>query len=370
MAWPTPDGWREAIAATTLQVITRTDILEPSGALAARIYPTSCSVDVDGGREVRRILTMGLPADVDRDLLDPRSRREVRCWRGVVIDGLAVDECLVPLGTFSLKKPQWKATAGQGGVVLSVTGNDRSRRLARARWVNRFPIASGTSVSAAIAAVLDDRAPWLPYDLAPTDVTTPAMWLGLDPAQSDPWQDIKALAQSAAQEVVIDPMGTLTTRPVPDPATAATVAAFLPGPANTLTAVDRGLDDEDTYNGVILTAEGSGVAALRSEVWDTDPGSLTYRATYGDVPYYATTNVAPDQGALDAACAAMFRQMVGLTEQVHGDITPDPSLDAGDLLEVSHPGSGTAGKFLLDSFTIAYDITTAMPLTLRERRTE
>lgn len=366
MAWPMGPGWRDAVQARTAQVVTKVEILEPSGALAALLDVSECSVDVDGTRDVRRQLTMTVPADTPRELLDPRTRREVRAWLGLHFPG-EVKPRLAPLGTFSPSKPDWGAKAGEATTGVRVVGYDRGRRFARLGWTARKPIAAGTNVAAAIAAVIEDRWPGLPYDLAPTDVTTPAMWLGID-ERVGPWQDLASLAASAAQEVVIDPMGTLTTRPVPDPATAATVAAFLPGPGNTLTSVGRGLDDEDTYSVVILTAEGTGVAAMQSIVKDEDPNSPTYVGAYGEVPYRETTSIAPDQASLDAAAAALFRQKVSLTEHVQGEIVPDPSLDAGDVLEVLHPETGVAGKFLLDTFTVSFAVGDPMPVGLRERR--
>ena len=79
-------------------------------------------------------------------------------------------------------------------------------------------------------------------------------------------------------------------------------------------------------------------------------------------------SIAPDQASLDAAAAALFRQKIALTEKVTGEIVPDPSLDAGDVLEVQHADTGVAGKFLLDTFTVSFAVGDPMPVGLRERR--
>lgn len=368
MAWPVSPAWRPAVAASTQRAVVRVDVLEPSGALAQTLAVTGGNVDTDAARAVRRQCSLEISRDVvsARDLLellDPRSRSEVRVWRGIDY-GASVE--LVPLGTFTPTKP---SASSDLGVTLKVTGLDRSRRLARARWTTRFPIAAGTNVAVAIASIVADRAPWLPVDCAPTTVTTPAMWLGLDPGQGSPWADIATLAQSAAMEAIIDPMGTLVTRLVPDPTVTPVVAAFIEGPDCTLTKATVSLDDEQTFNGVILTAEGTGIAVpLRSESWDTDPGSLTCRAVYGDVPFFATTNIAVDQTSNDAACAAMLRQMLGLTQQATLEAVPDASLDAGDVLRVGESRTSLSGLCIVDTVTIPLKVGDVMALGLRERR--
>ena len=374
MSWPVSSRWRSEIQSSTSRMLVFVDVLEKSGARAARLYPETGSIDVDSTREVRRQLTLTLGGDRNeftkseiKDLLDPRSRRELRVWRGLIYTDNTVE--MVPLGTFGIKKPSIDKQAGVGGVKISLTGVDRSRRLARTRWSNRFPITDSPTVPVAIARIVTNRLPWIRLDCAPSTVVVPPIWLGLDPANSSPWQDIATIAQAAGQEAIVDPMGTLIIRPISDPAITAPITAFIPGPTNTINKITRTLDDEQTFNGVILTGEGTGVPIpLRSEAWDMDPGSLTYRTTYGDVPYFATTNIAPSQAVLDVACAAMLRKMIGLTEQASADITPDPSLDGGDILNIEDPETGLTGLYILNTLNVPLVTSNSMSIQLRERR--
>lgn len=374
MGWPVSAKWFPAIQAEASVVVTRVDVLEPSGVISKTLYPESGSVDIDSSRAVRRQLQMSFGCELNDlsvssagDLLDPRSRRELQVWRGLQYADGATE--LVPLGTFGLAKPGLSKVAETGGIAVAITGNDRSRRLARALWTNRFPITDYPTVPVAVARIAANRLPWLRVSCYPSTVVVPPIWLGIDPGSSTPWDDIQTIVQAAGQEALIDPMGTLITRPISDPSTTGATTSFIAGPKNTLHTVSRSLDDDQTFNGVILVGEGSSIPIpLRSEAWDTNPSSLTYRPTYGDAPYFATTNIAPSQAALDFACRGMLLKMTGLTEQVDGEVTPDPSLDAGDVVQIEEPETGITGLFVIDALTVPLGVEDPMQIQLRDRR--
>ncbi|MGE3835772.1 MAG: hypothetical protein AB7H43_13460 [Acidimicrobiia bacterium] len=312
-----------------------------AGAKKATLTVTAGHVTEDENRAVRRLCTLTsvdadlVPADMT-SLLAPKGT-ELRLYR----DG-------VPLGVYRITRP--KVTARPGMVVLELQGTDRSRQVTRARWEEPYVVPAGTRLDQAIAGIVEDRAPGLPMLLDPSNYVTPdPVVLGLD-TQTDPWKDALALAAAGGRELLFDPDGVLRLRPITADPTP--VASIVEG-SGLLHSLDRDLDEEQTYNGVVVTGETPGAEAVRAVIWDTDPTSPTYHlGPFGKVPqFYTSTLVTSTAQATEAGLAILARKL-GLLESITVVCHPDPTLHAGDVVRVGHAGSRTDGYYVISSLTL------------------
>ncbi|MGE3622010.1 MAG: hypothetical protein AB7L84_16265 [Acidimicrobiia bacterium] len=334
----------------------RADVLL-AGAQQATLTVTAGDVTEDENRAQRRLATVTtvdetlIPSDMT-SLLAPRGT-ELRLYR----DDVAV-------GVFRVSKPKTAAKAGQ--TVLTVEGVDRSRQISRARWEEPYPVDAGTLLHTAIAAIVEDRAPGTPTLLNPAGYVTPSpLVFGLD-SQSDPWKDLVGLATAAGMSLFFDVDGVLRLRPAledPNP-----VATIVEG-SGLLHAVQRDLDEEQTYNGVVVTGEAPGMAPVRAVVWDTDPLSPTYYlGPFGKVPQFYTSPLITSTEQAEAAGLEILARKLGALESVSVTCHPDATLHAGDVVRLGHAASRTDGYYIVSSLRLPLG-PGPMSLTCRARRT-
>ncbi len=338
--YPVSDAFREAIVSCDQRAVVRV-VVELDGSELGVLPLTGGAVDCDGTRDgalrpcrspSRRIPTPSIgwrpPA--------PRSSSPA----GILPDGT---EELVPLGVFVLDADLEESDDG----TISVSAGDRSRRISRARWIDPYVVAAGTPVGEAVADLL--RACWpdcpIGSTLAAADKTTGARLAYLGGADSDPWKDARAVAASAGLDLYFDGEGTAQVRDTPDPESDPACWTYFAGEDGVVLRRTRKAILTQQYNGVVVTAEGSGVAVpLRGEAWDDDPNSPTY--AYGpDGPRAALLLLAAahhaGRGRLGRADHAGARQAPDRAGVV--SLLPNPAHEAFDVVEfVDADGVSTA----------------------------
>lgn len=254
---------------------------------------------------------------------------------------------------------------------IGVSGYDLSRTVSRNRFTTAYVIASGTLYTDAIPLMVQSRLPlnlqdW-PTDVIPsTEVTPPIV---IDPEQ-DPWERAQAMAAAIGYECWFGSDNSqFTLRPVADPAQKAVVAEYIAG-KTALVSPRRRMSDEPGFNGVVLTAEATTLATpLRSEVWDDNADSPTYRlGVYGQVPYFGTTALAATQAQLDAAAQAKLYQVLGGTELVDVQISPNPALSEGDVIRLQHTREGIDAPYQIVRKTTPATASEAMTLNCQRVR--
>jgi hypothetical protein len=350
-------------------VVTLAEVLT-SGTVVATLDVLDGSVEVDGAAAVRRRCSVRLadstgeltPADLS-DLLAPNGN-EVRLFRGL---RLADGDELVPLGVFRIAAAEVAATPA--GVAVELSGYDRSRKITRARWTAPYTISSGATYSAALKALLLSRDPAATFDFVEATGTTPALLFGAD-RDNDPWADAQKLAEAAGCELYVGPTGAYTLRTIPDPGTAPIVWDYREGVDATILAVSKSLDDEQTYNGVIVSGETPELGApVTAAAWDDDPTSPTYRfGPFGQVPEFFTSSLITSQAQATATAEALLRRKLGAVEDVRFDAIPNPAHEAGDVVRVLVDAARVDGRYVLESFSVPLGPGT-MTITTRKRRT-
>jgi len=352
--WPVTDAFKAALTQSH-EKAQRVEVLQGGEVKAVLAVVVDGSVKVARGDAIRRSVDLTLVDETGdltprtaRDLLAPRGT-ELRVWRGIVLPG---GPELVPLGTFRISKPS--VSLRKGGLVVSVRGYDRMKAIQRARFWTPYTIASNTNVASAIQSLATSRMANLSFNLAATVRTTPLLVFakGDDPAKA-----LIDLADSAGQELFFDPMGVLTTRQVVDPATQPPVWTYIAGEEAILLDAEKSLDEEYTYNGVIVEGENAQIT-VRAEAWDTNSASPTYydpanptASTYGPVPYFQTSSFFTAQAQAQATADARLLLVKGMLERVRFSAVVNPAHDVGDVVRVTRPPVADA-LYSLESLTV------------------
>lgn len=423
--YPVTAGFLEQVSAATQQIVCRVDITDPTGLVLATAPALAGSVTEEVGRSIRRTcqvtlldtdgtlaptVTGGLLAPLGNELRLYRGFRiplapdsvvptggtyvsgyediyedvysvttdaltwgdvlawgSIPTWDGAGAVAVAVDEWC-PLGVFGISRPS--LSSDDGGVVVTVEGFDRSRRIQRALFTDPVTIAVGVDIADAVQQLLTDRWPDCPdlASLIPDGMVT-ATQVILD-ARSDPWQGLTDLVTAYGLELFFDQTGVPVLRQIPDPANGPAVADYVRGMAGVIASLERALDDEGAYSGVIVVGESTGAAApVQAVVWDDDPTSPTYYlGAFGQVPYvYTTTQVTTtDQATVTAV--ALLPTVTGVLEDVEHTQLVNPALECGDLVTNTDPVLGVSGTFSLERITTPLEATGLQSVKSKARR--
>lgn len=277
-----------------------------------------------------------------------------------------VDE-LVPLGVFLITDVEIRD--GDRGITVAIAGSDRSLRVARSRWTSAYAIASGTNTSTAISNLLSDRYGDVITSFSSTTDTVAAATLGTEP-DNDPWRDALKLATSSGMELFFDGDGTAILQPGRDYADASPDAVYEENEEAVVLSVLRRLSNSQTYNGVIVTAEGTDTTdTFRAEAWDEDPASPTYRyGSFGEAPLFFSSPLIRTQEQAQTAAETTLSRIKGATESVEWTQITDPSLDVGDVIALTNTGTKVARLMVLDRISIPLDPSQPMSAVSRTIR--
>jgi hypothetical protein len=367
--WPVSQAFLDQISAADSRVALRADVLSNDTVIASDLRVLSGQVQVDATAAVRRRMTATLidatgatiPND-PTDYLSPYGY-ELRLWRGFHFKDGSPSE-LVPLGTFRLSASK---TSDDGAQVISLSGSDRARSVARARFEQPYPVAAGTNYITAIQTLLQSRMPRLTFNSISTSAVTPVL---LFDQASDPWAAANQMANSIGCQVFFDPMGVCIIRTEPNPAGAPLTYTYQDGVNGTMISIDNSLEDEGGFNGVVVDGESQNAPPVHSVVYDTNPQSPTFvNGPYGRVPYFIKSQYIVTQSQADEAAAAALRRELGGTEQMTLTAVPNPAHDGDDRIHATRSKVGIDGDYVIDSFSIPLQVENSMSITARKRQT-
>lgn len=361
-------------------IFVRVDLLVDN-VVTQTIPITGGSVRVDRGSASVRSATLevvdptgDITPDDPFDPLAPYGN-EVRVWYGVgvypqtLVSGTIATYAkagsmeMVPLATCRISRVE---VSDDGSPTVSVETYDRARTVSRNKFTAPYIIAAGTNYVTAIVAMIQDRLPGVDTNV-PDSVTDTTPLIVIDP-ESDPWEEIGKMATTIGYEAYFDGQGTFTMTQVPDLTNAPIDWVYKDGENSMIASLDRDMDDDPGYNGVVLTAESTTLPApLRSEVWDLNPSSPTYaNGKYGRVPKFVTSPYPTTQAQADTFATIELRNSAGGTEGLSITALPNPLHEPNDVV-LAQRGS-RAYTVLVDSFTIPLSPTELMPLATRRRR--
>lgn len=322
-------------------------------------------VDMDSRRSIVRTCDLDLGPTADLTLADvydlvmtPGVELTVR--RGLLVNGAPE---YVPLGVFATDTATWPQRRSS---TIRWSGSDRSKRIARARFTDAYPISAGTTLAAAATSLLKSRWSAVPVDFSNvTEVLSAALTFDAGP-ESDPWKEITALFSDHGYDLAFDGAGVCRAKPVPDPATMGASFDFGSGDTNLITDGDLEGTFEFTYNGAIVTGEGTALATpVRAEAWDDDPASPTYsQGGFGRIPYFYSSPVLTTQAMAATAARTILARVTGHRETRQATAVVNPALEPLDLVTITDD-TGTS-RVVLDKLVIPLSADEPMTFTGRE----
>lgn len=315
---------------------------------------------------------LGTLVPVDADSLLVPYGTELRPYRGVRYAPTAQfphgETEVLPLGVFRLSKSSVSDSTG-GSVDIQLEAFDLSRTVARDKFISPYVIDTGTNIVDAIKAILARTFPDLSYDaISTTRVTTAPR---LYDVSDDPWTAVTDLATSLGCDIYFDVEGWVVIAPPTDiDALPSPDFVYMPGQGKLLD-LSRVFTDEPGYNGIVLTGESPGdeLPPVRAVAWDEEPTSATYHlGPYGEVPQFITDQLIKTVEEAQATADQLLRNLLGFSAQLSITGVVNPSLEAGQVVEVVRERSHVSGLYAVDAFSVPLAASGTQGLTLRQKR--
>lgn len=371
MSYPVTDAFRAALLADhTVSVLAQ--VIDEDNNVLATLNVIGGVVTVDAERLVRReagditVTNQNLTPLQANDLLSPLNGYEIKLFRGIkYADGTAER---VPLGVFGYTSVTLEDNGG--GLTVTLGGLvDRSERVSRARYSGRVLITNGTSVEAAVTALVTSAWPDVPLNTFPTTgKTMPAVAYGVE-GDGDPWSDAVSIAEDKGYRLYFDQDGKLTMSAqvltVPDTGVVNYGTTQL-----MVTSLAKTWDTADTYNGVIAVGEGSGLLIIpRATVWDDVPTSPTYYlGGFGKRPRIYSSPLLLTVADATEAATVQLNKSKGLGEQLRWSQIVDPSLDVDDAVGIVNADMSVNAVYLLSRISVPLSAMEPMTAEARVRR--
>lgn len=359
-------GFKDALASPNQRRVVKAEVLA-NGVVAAELEILSGTVEVEPTAIRRRLTNLSLvdpagalvPATAG-DLLMPVGN-EIRISMGF----LGTE--LVPVGVFGISRP--RVTDSGEGLIISLDGYDRARKVRRNRYVAPYTIPAGTNYGTAIQNAILDRDPNAQFNFSSTARTTPLILLE-DGDATDPWEEFRKMAASIGMELFADAEGIYVLRPEPNPSTTPAAWSYQEGSQATILEIEKELDDETAYNGFVVIGESSSAAQpVRAEAWDDDPASPTYYlGPYGKVPSFLHSQYVTTQTqAQDAADAGLLR-VLGILEDVSFSALVNPAHELGDVIQIKRARMKIDAPYLVHRMSLPLEPERGMRVSTRGRR--
>lgn len=355
------------------QVVSYIDVVSPTR-LVTRLTATDGSVTDDITADFRRhcsVTCVDVTGDLTptsmKDLLEAPGT-ELRPYRGVVYaDGTREVQAL---GVFRISAVDVDDSVG-GSPDIKIEGYDRSRTVARKKFIEPYTVAAGTNVVTAIKVLIQRSFEGAEFDAISSSVATTAATVY--DADTSPWDAVQALATSIGCIVYFDETGKVVIATPPDiDALASPDFSFIEGTGCTMTNISSKFTDEPGFNGVVLSGESLAdeKAPVRAVVWDEEPTSPTYhKGPYDEVPEFVTDpNVKTVAEATNAA-KARLQSNLGGSQLLSITAWPNPALKATDVVEVLRERiTGPKALYAVDSVVIPMSAATASTIIVRRKR--
>lgn len=287
---------------------------------------------------------------------------EIHVWRGVTYDDGSVEE--VPLGVFIITNVE--ISDNDQGVVINVNGVDRSLKISRNRWTSPYVAPAGNLITV-LTNILVDRFTDIELNLPDVDLQINQL---VFQTGTDPWAGAVSVAEKSGYDLYFDAEGVCTMQAFPDPSTATPSTYYIENEEAMLLGVNRRLTTEYTYNGVILTAEGTAMLEpYRAEAWDDDVNSPTYRyGPFGEVPIFLTSTLLTSPEIAQSSAQKLLGRYTGAAEEISWSQIVNPAHDVYDIVQVQNSGTRINVVLIIDSMTIPLSPTESMSAKARSVR--
>ena len=293
---------------------------------------------------------------------------EIRVRQGIRYANRALGTEWVEMGWFTVGRVEVRKQ--QGELTLQTDGFDMTRAIGRARLTDVYDIPWGSKITDTVGNLFLSQCSWLSTDdfdfsriqlLADAGGTatlfTPHIVLDIN---EDPWVFAVELCRDQGIDLRVDGNKKIVMRPYPNTHTESPVAEYRSGQYNIVEEYSRVLDDQESYNGVIVIGENpSNQTVVRGEVWDRNIYSPTYfdpanpgASAYGPHPLIVRNqNIASDDSA--AWCAYFtFLNNRGILETLSINALPHFAHEPFDQVFLHDTETGVDGQYMLQNCQI------------------
>jgi hypothetical protein len=283
---------------------------------------------------------------------------EFRVSRGVLLPG---GPELVPVGIFRIDNVN--VDDDPGSLSLQLAGQDRSARVADAKFEEPYQIAAGTPVGLAIRETIDLGVSGFSYDFALVSATTPL--LNAEEG-GDRWAFCQEMAKAIGMTLYFDARGWCVLRPITQPA-GDVAAELVEGVGGLLLKAGSQWARAGAFNRVIATGENTGQGApVRGVATDDNPLSPTYYyGPFGKVPMFYNSPLITSNDQAAAAAQGLLVKQLGTTQSINFGAIVNPTLEPNDVLAIARARVGVDERHIVDQLTIP--LTAEQPMTGRTR---
>lgn len=318
--------------------------------------------------DATRSITRTCSLEVIPDILSPKEMfdylmttgLELTVYRGVYVND---EPEYVPLGVFSADSVEMSYTVQS---TIKFAGSDRSKRIAKNKFVDAYEIAPGNDLATAVNDLLVNRWPNTVTSFGNVVSTIGALQLFDSGDGSNPWEAARKMMADHGWDLNFNGEGVARAQSIPDPATQSVAFDFGTGETNMVTGGNLKGSMEQTYNGVVVTGEGSGIAVpVRAIAWDDDPASPTYAGSvFGRVPMFYSSSLITTETMAQVVADSMLAKVKGRAQQLSWPAVVNPALEPLDVVSVTL--DGVKSYLVLDSLTIPLRASDPMDATARE----
>jgi hypothetical protein len=306
--------------------------------VADEIPVSDGSLEIDANAAVPGQLTATLPRFLHdqetgavRDLLPTTDNAPLGCsgtqvavMYSVQLPGQDKRES-VDLGWFRITS--WE----EGDGTISITAASLECIIEEARLITPVSIAKGTSFAAAAKTLVGG--------LLPLRVTAnAAKTASMDPFEEDRLAALNALVTAWPARMRVDPAGTLEIIPPVNDATDPITVSLTDGEDGTVMTSPTNGTRDGVYNAVRAQGEADGDVAPVSAVAYLSSGPRRWNGPYGNIPYFYSSPLLTTKAQAQAAAKTRLAALQVIAAPVEAEIAPDPRLEAGDVIELTHEG--------------------------------
>jgi hypothetical protein len=327
------------------------------------------SVTVDRGSKARRTLSLSIsdPKYLPWSATDPLAvyGQELVAYRGIRFsDG---SEELVPLGTFRVNEPSGDVHFGP----VAVTGTTMESAIID----DRFQVPTSTrglgGCFSTIEALIRQTLPDAVIVNLTAGTRNPPCAVADWNANSDRWDAVVQVATAMHAEIYVDATNRFVVVDRPDVLSGNVVWDIAEGEGGTLISSARRMSRTAVFNAVVATGENtsSGTAPVSAVAKDTNPLSPTrWGGPFGKVTKSISSSLWTTTGACQSAADYALFDAIAPNIQTSIDSLPNPALEAGDIVRLSH--AGKKELFLTQSLTIPLTADGDFGITLRGGKEE
>ncbi|MEV4939565.1 DUF5047 domain-containing protein [Streptomyces zaomyceticus] len=356
-----------AALATSHRMVTTVDAFYGGSLVAANIPVADGSVTVDRGSKTRRSLSLTVsdPALLPWDTTDTLAAygQTLVVKRGIRFPSGA--EELVPLGTFRINEPSGDTLFGP----VTISGTSAEADVIDDRFQVPTSTRGYTGCFDAISALIHQSLPAATVVNLTAGTRNPTCAVADWDADGDRWDAIVQVATAMQAEVYVDAIGRFVVADRPSVLSGSVVWDIAEGDSGTLISSSRRMSRTAVYNAVLAMGENtaSGTAPVSAVARDTDPLSPTvWGGPFGKVTKKISSALWTTVGACQAAADYALVEATAPNVQTSISSLPNPALDAGDIIRLSH--SGRKELHMVQSITIPLTVDGEFSVTLRGRK--